>query len=206
MPDWSRMCPLFSAILFVPSTWNSNLSAVLTRTWFHGQIIGMSGGFEFELSKENASDLAVEHLKEDFWWDCVDETAPFGNDTGSDTLSEYWKWRPLHEAMSSIDFLPRLLRGWEVTNSHRDLVDEESVQKSLSKDGFSVMTHDEAIIALYFAEIIVDGRRDPHVHPHALKAIERQMLQVCIRLYADHAQEERLARLKRMREVLLSLE
>lgn len=42
---------------------------------------------------ETAHPRARELMDEEFFWDCVDEEAPFGSDEGHDAYFEFRRWR-----------------------------------------------------------------------------------------------------------------
>ncbi len=156
----------------------------------------------FELDPANVHPRAAAVMVDDFWWDCVDATAPFGNDTGADTLAFYRQWYEHNPNGNPLEFLSELIEGWEVDDSHKLSVDTSTVQQRLDADTFSLMTFDEAAIATAFAEVLIRGDIDQGLRQLALVAIERQALNPCISLFVESAQEDRAARLARMREVL----
>ena len=52
---------------------------------------------------------AREVLDDVFYWDCADDFAPNGNDTGADLLADYQKWRPQHRLTSAEKFFTDLM-------------------------------------------------------------------------------------------------
>jgi uncharacterized protein YfeS len=65
-----------------------------------------------DLSKKNAHPTAQKLLKEDFFWSPVEESGPFGNDSGSDTFYFFLEWRKNNPNSNPKDFLLR-----EISNS-----------------------------------------------------------------------------------------
>ncbi len=63
----------------------------------------------WELSPENCHPNAVAIVTDEFYWDCVDDNSPFGNDTGNDTLKLFKEWREKHWMETPIAFLDKLL-------------------------------------------------------------------------------------------------
>lgn len=107
--------------------------------------------------------------------DEVNEYGPLGNDTGADVLGHYRQWRKSGNRPGQ--FLPHLLEAWEIGDYDWDDQDAnlivEEMQRS-QKAVFERLTRDDGIIALAFAQIIVDGAAQPKVLERALKAVQRQ--------------------------------
>jgi uncharacterized protein YfeS len=107
--------------------------------------------------------------------DEVNEYGPLGNDTGADVLGHYRQWRESGNRPGQ--FLSHLLQAWEIGDCDWDDQDAnvivEEMQRS-HKAVFERLTRDDAIIALAFAQIIVDGEAQPKVLERALKALQRQ--------------------------------
>jgi uncharacterized protein YfeS len=76
------------------------------------------------------------------------------------------------------------------------------VQALGADDELGLLLRDEAILALAFAQIIVEGRVDPEVRRRALLALVRQGLPALIHGWGDRAHARR-ERLEKMRAVLL---
>jgi len=109
---------------------------------------------------------AREVLDDVFYWECADDFAPNGNDTGADVLTEYQEWRQSHRKSSVDAFFADLMTGWEVT------------WPAASHDEFSFRTHGEASIGLAFAQLKIDAGCEAPVRQRALEAIdlERQRM------------------------------
>lgn len=150
-----------------------------------------------ELSPENSHPNAAAILTEEFYWDCGDDNSPFGNDTGADTLEHFREWREEHPAENPIEFLDQLLDEWDVT-------DAAEAQKLRKKDEFSFSLRDEAIIALAFGQLLLEGKVDAEPKRRALLAIERQSLPTIVKFWKEFA-EERTERLGKMKIVLEKL-
>jgi hypothetical protein len=103
---------------------------------------------------------ARQRLNDVFFWDCVDELAPHGNDTGADLLEEYADWHKRNGQRNgkgdALAFLKRLFRKWGLS-----LTDEEDAE-----------AQGEAWIALAFAELKFNDACTPEVRRQALLAIE----------------------------------
>lgn len=158
---------------------------------------------EWELSPKNAHPKAVAILTDEFYWSCIDDNSPFGNDTGSDTLAFFREWRRTNWNKNPIVFLDKLLANWEVTNDFWDVTDASEVQKLRDKDDFSFYVRDDVIIALAFGQLLLAGKIDAEPKRRALLAIERQSLPFIVKSWTDP--EERAERLRKMKNVLENL-
>jgi uncharacterized protein YfeS len=154
-----------------------------------------------ELAREDADPKALEALTDAFFWDPNDLGSPLGGDTGRDVLEA------LRDALEAtppgrvLTVLDELLARWEVANDSWDVVSEAEVQAIGEEDEFSLLTRDETILALAFAQIFVEGRIDPEVRRRALLAITRQNLLALLHGWGDK-RLERALRLERMRVIL----
>lgn len=109
--------------------------------------------------------------------DNCNEYGPLGNDTGSDVLGHYREWRESGNRPGQ--FLPHLLRAWEIGDYDWDDLDANLIVEEMQRSEqavFERLTRDDAIIALAFAQIIVDGAAQRKVLERARKAAERQSL------------------------------
>jgi uncharacterized protein YfeS len=107
--------------------------------------------------------------------DSVNEYGPLGNDTGADVYGHYRQWRESGNRPGQ--FLHHLLGAWEVGDHDWDDEDVEAIVEEMGRSErelFECLTRDDAIIALAFAQILVDGAAQRRVLNRALKAIKRQ--------------------------------
>jgi uncharacterized protein YfeS len=107
--------------------------------------------------------------------DSANEYGPLGNDTGHDVLADYRRWRAGGNRPGQ--FLPHLLQAWEIGDYDWDDQDANVIVEEMERSRqavFERLTRDDAIIALAFAQIIVDGAAQPKVLERALKAVQRQ--------------------------------
>src|SRR5690242_9614237 len=114
----------------------------------------------WDLTPENGHPRARQLLTEPFFWSIADDGAPLGNDTGADTLAFYRRWRADHPNRRTQDFVRDILASWEVENADWLLLDEALLRDALEADQFSVLTRDDFMIALAFAQLVLDGKVD----------------------------------------------
>jgi uncharacterized protein YfeS len=153
------------------------------------------------LSREDAHPKAVEALTDAFFWDPDDLGSPLGGDTGHDVLEALRDAREESPRGSVLLVLDEVLASWEVANDSWDVVSESEVQAIGEDDEFSLLTRDEAILALAFAQLVVEGRIESEVRRRALLALTRQALPALLHGWGDK-RLERALRVERMREIL----
>ena len=156
----------------------------------------------WELAPESGHPRARQLLTEPFFWSIADDGAPLGNDTGADTLAFYREWRADHPNGSTQEFVRDILAGWEVENADWLLLDEALLGEALEDDHFSVLTRDDFMIALAFAQLVLDGKVDSQVREMALYSLRRQATDVVIAFRGWTEVEERLTRLAQMQTAL----
>jgi uncharacterized protein YfeS len=156
-----------------------------------------------DLSPEHSHWKARAALTDAFFWDASDDTAPFGSETGRDVLEALRDFRDEHPRESPIQLLDELLARWEVVNDHWDAVEADDVQAIGEDDEYSLLTRDEAVIALAFAQIIVEGKVDPEARRRAVFALKRQSLPALLHAWGER-RIQRAARVERMTAVLVS--
>ena len=154
-----------------------------------------------ELAREDAHPKALEALTEAFFWDPNDLNSPLGGDTARDVIAALRDAVEATLVVRAITVLDEILARWEVANDSWDVVSEAEVQAIGEDDEFSLLTRDEAILALAFGQIYVEGRVDAEVRRRALLAITRQNLPALLHGWGDK-RLERALRLEKMREIL----
>ena len=157
---------------------------------------------DWELDPENAHPKARSVLTDEFFWDCTDEDSPFGNDTGADTLDFFREWRQDHPRGNPLRLLRQLLRDWEAADEHWGASDTTEVSRLIQEDRFSFETRDDAIIALAFGQLVLEGRVDAEVKNRALTALRRQGLPSALDRWPSQYQAERQSRLGTMEAIL----
>ena len=157
---------------------------------------------EWELAPENSHPIAKQILKDDFFWSIADDGAPLDNDTGADILAFYREQLETSSQVSSVDFLNKILEGWEVENKDWNLLDEAKLSRELENNHFNVLTRDDAVIAVAFSQIVLEGTLNKQLKQKALLAVERQMLQKVIEFRGWVDKQERLERLLKMQTAL----
>jgi uncharacterized protein YfeS len=99
-------------------------------------------------------------LDDPFFWECSNDFAPNGNDTGADVLADYRQWLRRNPLGDPIMFYRELIRRWGFPPEPSSDLDR------------TVM--DEAAVALAFAEFKLRADCRPAVAALARSAIKRQ--------------------------------
>ncbi|MEO7327181.1 MAG: hypothetical protein ABI193_01295 [Minicystis sp.] len=154
-----------------------------------------------DLVPEDAHPKAREALTDRFFWDANDVGSPLGGDTGIEVLDALRDYRAEKPKGDPTVVLDELLVRWEVSNEGWDAVSEATVQELGAEDEFSLLTRDEALLALTFAQIVVEGKVHHELRRRALLALRRQALPALLHGWGDR-RLERAARIERMREIL----
>lgn len=133
---------------------------------------------EVGLSRETSHPNFVNHFTEDFYYDCGDEEAPFGNDDGADALYE------LEDLIKSGNYegkfldLPRKIVSdiWDFNYLDPENFNKEKIKKAIEEDKYSLISTDQAIIAVALGEIKILGKIEPELKKTALSAMRRQKI------------------------------
>jgi uncharacterized protein YfeS len=130
---------------------------------------------------ETAHPRARELMVEEFFWDCVDEEAPFGSDEGHDAYFEFRSWRSEHHSASLVECLSWIMEGEldgytdELASDERVEADLESPEDAFMADSYDMFTLDATVIATGLGQLLDEGRIDPEAKPYLRVAIARQM-------------------------------
>ncbi|MBN1911515.1 MAG: molybdate metabolism regulator [Pirellulales bacterium] len=132
---------------------------------------------EPELAHPRSRELMVEP----FFWDCVDERAPFGSDEGSDAYSEWRDWRAENPSSPLTDCLSWILDG-NLSGYNESLCTDDRIERDLARpeEGFlaahfDMFTLDTTIIATALGQLIDEGTIDTDAKPYVQVAIRRQL-------------------------------
>lgn len=137
-------------------------------------------GIKKELSHYNAKEL----IKEDFFWSCTYELAPFGSDEGDLALEDFREWRKENPNEKLFIFVASYLTGgWEFIledYTTKKVLNKELIKKHELDRNFD--THynyfvlDTCIIATCFGQFIDEGKIDKEVIPILETSIQKLIL------------------------------
>ena len=156
----------------------------------------------WDFTRKQAHPKARQRLNKAFYWSEGDDNSPLGNDTGHDTATSYRTWCSDTRRAGVWRFLEQLMQGWGLADTDWEVLDVERLQSQLQQDAFQILTRDDMMMGLAFAQMILEGKLDPEVQRFALLAVERQGLDVVIAFRGWDNPKQRKMRLQHMREVL----
>jgi uncharacterized protein YfeS len=129
---------------------------------------------------ETAHPRALDLMQEEFFWDCVDEEAPFGSDEGHDAYYEFRRWRSDHESAPLVECLDCIMEG-QLERYSGGLCSDERVEADIKNpDGaflsksYDTFTLDATVIATGLAQLLDEGRIDSEAKPYLHVAVSRQ--------------------------------
>lgn len=131
---------------------------------------------EPESSHPRARDL----MREPFFWDCVDEGAPFGSDEGSDAYYEWRDWREEHPDATLAECFDWILVGNlnlyndSLTSNAQIEMDAANPDNALLGSQYDMFTLDTTIIATGLGQLMDEGVIDSAAKPYIQVAIKRQ--------------------------------
>ena len=155
---------------------------------------------EWELSPEVAHPNAKRLLKDEFFWDACDEDSPFGNDTGADTLEFYRAW--IEESDDDEDFLHQLFDEWEVDWERAESIPDGELKGALEEEHFDILTYDDVVIAVAFAQLVLEGNISRDIAALATRSLKRQSLPDVIEFRGWAEPAERTKRCAQMLKVV----
>ncbi len=133
---------------------------------------------DWDLAPEVAHPNARRLMRAEYFWDICDEGSPFGNDTGADTLEFFRE----HVESSDDDdqFLDDILEDWGVDREVAESVPDDELEQVLESDHFHVLTYDDVVVALAFAQLVFRGKASKPMAKSAVRALTRQALPAVI--------------------------
>jgi uncharacterized protein YfeS len=160
----------------------------------------------WEVTPETAHPKARQLLAESIVWDYGDEDSPLGNDTGADTFASYLAFRNDQPAASVLQFIRDELASSEVADADWDLLDTTRLQAAIdADDGFSVLTRDDFIIGLAFAQLLLEGAVAVEVKQRALLSLRRKAADVVLSFRGGGGEDGRRSQLMEFGRVLESV-
>lgn len=112
-----------------------------------------------------------------YYYDCVDEEAPFGSDEGSDTLSQISEDIRKNKSFDFSGFPKKLVEEyWGMTYLPPDNIARESVMQLAKDDADNLTQSDMVTYAAAFAQIKITGRVDAKLKAAAMSSIQRLII------------------------------
>jgi uncharacterized protein YfeS len=91
----------------------------------------------------------------------------------------------------------------EITDEDWDLLDESRLESLLSADGgYTILTRDDFIIGLAFAQLLLEGAVAPNMRSRAIMALNRQKTNAVLSFRGTGGEEERKKQLSEFQRIL----
>jgi uncharacterized protein YfeS len=138
---------------------------------------------------ENAHPNAKKLMSDSFFFNIIEETAPFGSDDGSDTYASFHIWRRTHSHESLTIFLEEHINDWGYPKFDIQEMDLEKLKPYLKEDEMNIqyMTGiDQAIVASAFGQLYLEGKMDNDIKELAIISINRELLPGILRLWGNY--------------------
>jgi uncharacterized protein YfeS len=137
----------------------------------------------YGIDKDYAHKRAIELIPEEFFWDCVDELAPFGSDEGDLALSEFREWKKKNPNLSTYECLKWTIESVGeliISEYNENILDKELIKNQIEDDEFNdeqyIFTVDISAIATGFGQLVDEGKIDERNKPLIQLAIDRQRI------------------------------
>lgn len=157
---------------------------------------------DWDLSPEMAHPNAARLLDAPFYWDLRDESSPFGNDPGVDTLQFYRAALAADPGLDTGEFLDELFEEWDIDHELAVGIPDEELGYRLEREHHHILTYDDAVVAAAFAEIVFHGSAATEVALAAIRSLERQRLPEVLEFRGWSDPHLRRARCEEMIEAL----
>ena len=131
--------------------------------------------YVWTLTKKEVHANVKKLMPEDWWYSQGDDFSPFGNDDGSDALYGFKEWRDTHIAIEPSLYFTELESDWNISFEQKDWTDYHQI-KTAKNSSILYTGVDYRIIAVAFAQFVLEGKISPALIGYAKKAIYRQIL------------------------------
>lgn len=166
-------------------------------------------GETYILSPVNAHPHAKALLTEKFYWNDTDESCPFGNDDGADAFYAFRQWRISNKDSSPVLFLKELIKSWGYPQFDLNETNAQAIGQYISlhpMGDMSLLGQDNAIIAVAFGQLILEGRIVSEMQALSRAAIRRQLLPLLLNPFEEEYRALRIDKLNRMLQTLNKLD
>jgi uncharacterized protein YfeS len=93
-----------------------------------------TSGKRFEFSFKTANPKAKKLMRVSFLWSPIEESAPFGNDDGSDAAYGFRGWRESHKNADPLIYLKELVKRWDYPYFDWNEMDTEKIKSYIDRD------------------------------------------------------------------------
>lgn len=148
---------------------------------------------------------AREVLDDPFYWDCLDDSAPHGNDTGAELLEDFQRWNKRNAKKSPLVFLDKVSKELGIESFEWPLTRKSEVLKIDKQRSIEMGIANETAIALAFAVLKMRASCPSDVVNFAKCALERTSILVKASVLNETIKAEWHVAIIRMKSKLESL-
>ena len=144
-------------------------------------------------------------LTDSFYFNTMDETAPFGNRDGADSYLAFNEWRYTHKNSDPKEFLSEQINDLGYPKFDINETDIQKLTPYLQQHEFGsrlLSGTDATIVAIAFGQLYLEGTIDNGFKEIAKTSITRQLLPELLAIWGEPYQTERKAKLTKMLAVL----
>ena len=152
---------------------------------------------------------AVEIADYEFFWDNLNELAPFGSEEGYIAFTELAQWMRNNPQAPMIEYVKWVLECWDINFEDFDdsIIEPENICKIINDLDFDeeLMMLDVTIIASGFGQLVLKGRIDENVKNVIHLSLLRQMNSYVLDAFLGAEEEmkyERYLYLQKLLEIL----
>lgn len=152
---------------------------------------------------------AVEIADYEFFWDNLNELAPFGSEEGYIAFTELAQWMRNNPQVPMIEYVKWVLECWDINFEDFDdsIIEPENICKIINDLDFDeeLMMLDVTIIASGFGQLVLKGRIDENVKNVIHLSLLRQMNSYVLDAFLGAEEEmkyERYLYLQKLLEIL----
>jgi uncharacterized protein YfeS len=159
----------------------------------------------FELEPHKAHPQAQKILIEEFYWDPTEEAAPFGSDDGHDAFYGFLAWRKENKDAKPFQYVQELIDEWGFDNEHYRETNPKKIEALVEEDEFGFFSRDNALIAICFGQLVLEGKVDPEIKELALIALDRQKHPAAMNAFREDYHPRRQEILEKMNDDLTKM-
>lgn len=157
---------------------------------------------------ETPSPKAIAIADYEFFWDCVDQLAPFGSDEGYMAFVELCDWREDNPNAPLIECFNWILNSWDLNldDYNEEILEDSNITKIIKDMSFDedLIMLDVTIIATGFGQLILEGKIDAEVKNIVQLAVLRQMNHLVLDKFLGYNEEWKYDRYKYL-QILLDI-
>jgi len=160
----------------------------------------------WELSPGFASAPAVEFLQDPFFWELTNETSPFGNSYGADSLMGFIEWRKANPKTRVFEFAISEIESYGFDADNLDFCSEDEVISLIKQYKLDPFAQDWIIIAVALGQFILEGNVDSDLLAQAIVSTDRQKMTTILDFWSLGHRKERAKKLEVISDKLIKLQ